>query len=79
MLETFYAYICSAKLSLYFLLGGCNCFEGYQCFQMYLGIRMIRLSSHCNGLNTDTLTRECPGTLKSTANRAGNLHLTSDT
>ena len=36
---------------------------------MFLGIRTTRLSNHCNGLNIDTLTRKCPGILKSTADR----------
>ena len=42
--------------------------EGYQCFEMNLGIRTMRLSNHCNGLNIAALTRECPRILKSTAN-----------
>ena len=46
---------------------GCDCFEGYQCFEMYLGIRTMRLSNHRNGLKIDTLTSECPTILKSTA------------
>lgn len=79
MLEPSYAYISRTKFSLYFLLayvqnqklkkvGGFDSFESYQCFEMYLGIRTMRFSNHCNGLNIATLTRECPGILKSTAN-----------
>ena len=80
MLETLYAYVSRVKFSLYFLLayeqnqklknvGGCDCFEDYQCFEMHLGIRTMRSSNHRNGLNVDTLNRECPGILKSTADR----------
>ena len=29
----------------------------------------MRPSNHCNGLNIDTLNRECPAILKSTADR----------